>query len=123
MKRYASFLIGGAAGLPITYEISRNGTIFLSVLIVASIAGTASFLTSKFGRVNSYLASAVFVFGATCSSVSFYIKWYKEIGYKEDDHFEMDQALILLESGIISAVGVCTIILSLFLLKMHITRQ
>jgi hypothetical protein len=123
MKRYASFLIGGAACLPITYEISRNSNILLSVLIVVSIAGTVSFLTSKFGRVKPYLASAIFVFGAACSSVSFYIKWYKEIGYKKNDHFEMDQALILLEGGIISAIGVIIIILSLFLLKMHITKQ
>ena len=122
MKRYASFLIGGAACLPVTYQISRNGTIFLSVLIVILIAGTASFLTNRFGRVKSCYASAVFVVGALCSLVSFYMRWHKEIGYKHE-HFEMDRALLLLESGIISALGVLTIFLSLFLLKTYLTRQ
>ena len=122
MKRYASFLIAGAACLPITYNISRNGTIVLSVLIVVLIAGTASFLTSRFGHVKPRYASAVFVMGAVCSSISFYIKWYKEIGYKHE-HFEMDRSLILLESGIISTIGVLTVFLSLFFLRKYISRQ
>ena len=122
MKRYASFLISGAACLPVTYQISRNGTIFLSVLIVILIAGTASFLTSRFGRVKPWHASAVFVVGAVCSFVSFYIRWYREIG-SSHEHFEMDRALLLLESGIISALGVLTIFLSLFLLKAYLTKQ
>ena len=122
MKRYASFLIGGAACLPITYQISRNGTIALSVLIVILIAGTATFLTRRFGRVKFCYASAVFVVGSICSSVSFYIRWYKEIGYK-NEHFEMDRALLLLESGIISALGVLTIFLSLLFLKTYLTKQ
>ena len=38
MKGYAPFLVAGAACLLITYNISRNGTLLLTAMIVILIA-------------------------------------------------------------------------------------
>ena len=116
MKKYASFLIAGAACLPLTYDISRSGTIFLSVLIVILLAATAAFLTRSLGAVKTLMACLVFLFGTLCSSVSFFLEWMKRAGNQGDD-MNMGQSLALLEGGLISFVGVLTIIVMLFAMR------
>ena len=122
MKRYLPFLVGGAACLPFTYEISRNGTVLLSGVIVAFIGLAAYFCSRYLGEVKLIAASLAFIFGAVCSSISFYLQWYKVYGHKDGD-LDLSLATWVLECGLISTIGILTITASSFLANKHIARN
>lgn len=122
MKKYAPFLLGGAACLPLTYEITRNGTWLLSGLIVVLLGLSACFVARYLGKAKIGLSCVIFSFGAVCSSISFYIKWYKEYGHKGED-LSHGQSVFFLEGGLISVIGILTIVAFSFLAKMQPTRH
>ncbi|MEM7195119.1 MAG: hypothetical protein AAF402_09225 [Pseudomonadota bacterium] len=112
MKKYAYFLISGAACLPITYDISRIGIVLLPVLIVFSIACTVAYMTGRSGGVNAIVASVIFALGAASSSVSFYVA--------ADTHSDTQDIVAvspLWEWGMISITGAATILGTFYLMR------
>ena len=118
MKLYSPFLVGGAACLPITYNITRNGTLLLTTMIVILIAATAYYGGRRLGSPRTTVACGWFVFGAVCSSLSFYFSRYKALGDAASD-FERIHRNAALEGAAISILGVLVIIISAYLTRKY----
>ena len=118
MKGYSPFLIAGAACLPVTYNITRNGTLLLTTMIVILIAATAYYAGRRLGSPRTAVASGCFVFGAICSSLSFYFSRYKALGDAASDFGSIHRDASL-EGAAISVLGVLTIIISAYLTRRY----
>ena len=118
MKGYAPFLVAGAACLPITYNISRNGTLLLTAMIVILVAATAYYLGHRLGRPRAAIASGWFVFGAFCSSISFYARQINEVGGPAAGGASIHEIAVL-EGVAISILGVLTILISAYLTRKY----
>ena len=119
MKGYSPFLVAGAACLPITYNITRNGTLLLSTLIVILIAATAYYWGRRLGNPRTAVASAWFVFGTFCSSISFTISRYKSLGDAATKGGSIHE-IAALEGIAISVLGVLTIMISAYLVRKYL---
>ena len=118
MKGYAPFLVAGAACLLITYNISRNGTLLLTAMIVILIAATAYYAGRRLGRPRTAIASGWFIFGALCSTVSFYARQVQDFGDAAAGQSSIYEVAAL-EWLAISILGILTITTSAYLARKY----
>ena len=118
IKQHAAFLIGGAACLPVTFNITRNGTLLLSAMIIILIASAAFYIVRRFRQPEPFRASALFIVGAICSALSFYFR-------RQDTPIGHESALgaWFLETGAISAIGIATILVASCVTRKYLPRD
>jgi len=122
LKGYSPFLVGGAACLLITYNISRNGTLLLTAMIIILVAATAYYAGCRLGRPRTVVASGWFVFGALCSSVSFYVRLVQDVEAVAASGTSIHEVAAL-EWIAISVLGTLTIATSAYLARKYFSDR
>ncbi len=115
MKSFAVAALAGALGLPATYSLTREGSILLSLLVVALLGalGGALAVASRGGRTVPHLGFFVlaFVVGAALSEAAAFLRYYTAYGH-EDPKLSVGVALSLIELCFISAIGSITLLVA-----------
>jgi hypothetical protein len=102
-------VVAGALCLPLTYHASREGEWILALVPIALISGLGQSVASKVGRLPLLVSVACFCLGAVATEVAFYLMWYVEYGYLDQEP-SVSQAVAIVEFGFIAGVGTATIV-------------
>ena len=125
MKSFALATLAGASCLIFTYELTRQGSFILTLVVVAIIGASAGvgsvFLKDPKTNARLSLLALAFVMGALLSEAVVFAHYYFTYGY-QDPSLNVGIAVSELEFGVISVVGGVFMLLST-LATSRITRR
>jgi len=125
MNPFALVVLAGASCLLATYNLSREGSILLSLVVVAVIGATSGAIAMvlcgekipHFGRI-----LLAFVTGAMLSETSVFVHYYITYGH-QDPKLSVGIAVSIIEFGVISVTGILALLFATSAMKSRITRR
>jgi hypothetical protein len=124
MNPFTFAAIAGILCLPATYSFSREGSIILSVFVVAllGVIGGAIAQRSERGSFRPWPLALAFVVGAVFSEVVAFGHYYITYGY-QDPKISVGVSVSVIEFLVISIVGGFALLSAAYLTHSRITRR